>query len=67
MQRSLFVTGNVGALRALRALAPEARIGLTWTGPDRPPPLFQELGAEFWNPEFHWSHPSGSPPCTHSD
>jgi glycerophosphoryl diester phosphodiesterase len=54
MGRSLFVTGNVEALRALRALAPEARIGLTWTRAEPPSPsLLQELGAEFWNPEFH--------------
>jgi glycerophosphoryl diester phosphodiesterase len=54
MGRSLFVTGNVDALRALRALAPEARIGLTWTGSEPPSPtLLGALGAEFWNPEFH--------------
>jgi glycerophosphoryl diester phosphodiesterase len=53
ISRSLFVTGNVGALRVLRAFAPEARIGLTWIEPE-PPPLsvLQELGAEFWNPAF---------------
>jgi glycerophosphoryl diester phosphodiesterase len=51
--RSLFVTGNVGALRVLRALAPEARIGLTWTKPKAPPlSLLRELRAEFWNPAF---------------
>ena len=51
--RSLFVTGNVGALRALRALAPEARIGLTWTELELPSvSLLQELEAEFWNPAF---------------
>jgi glycerophosphoryl diester phosphodiesterase len=53
MARSLFVTGNVDALRALRARSPEARIGLTWTRPDPPPvPLLHELGAEFFNPMF---------------
>ena len=53
MGRSLFVTGNVGALRRLRALAPEARIGLTWTDPEPPSAsLLYELGAEFWNPAF---------------
>lgn len=53
MERSLFVTGNVEALRVLRALAPEARIGLTW-GADVPVPvdLLDELGAEYWNPAF---------------
>jgi glycerophosphoryl diester phosphodiesterase len=53
MGRSLFVTGNVGALRRLRALAPEARVGLTWTDPELPSPfLLHELEAEFWNPAF---------------
>jgi glycerophosphoryl diester phosphodiesterase len=53
MARALFVTGNVAALRRLRALAPEARIGLTWI--EQKPPgagLLEELGAEFWNPMF---------------
>jgi glycerophosphoryl diester phosphodiesterase len=53
MERALFVTGNVGALRRLRELAPEARIGLTWIEPEPPPPaLLHELGAEYWNPMF---------------
>lgn len=53
MDRSLFVSGNVKALRRLRELAPEARIGLTWIEPDPPPPtLLQELDAEYWNPMF---------------
>jgi len=53
MARSLFVTWNVEALRALRARAPEARIGLTWIEPEPPEPtLLGELGAEFWNPMF---------------
>jgi glycerophosphoryl diester phosphodiesterase len=53
MGRSLFVSGNVGALRLLRSLAPEARIGLTWVEPEPPPPsLLAELGAEYWNPMF---------------
>jgi glycerophosphoryl diester phosphodiesterase len=53
MRRSLFVTGNVEALRALRRSAPEARIGLTWTneGP-APIELLESLGAEYWNPTF---------------
>jgi glycerophosphoryl diester phosphodiesterase len=51
--RCLFVTGNVGALRALRAMAPEARLGLTWVQAEPPPSaLLVELGAEFWNPMF---------------
>jgi glycerophosphoryl diester phosphodiesterase len=53
MARALFVTGDVGALRHLRHLAPDARIGLTWVKQDPPPPtLLQELGAEYWNPMF---------------
>lgn len=53
MDRALFVTGNVAALRHLRHLAPEARIGLTWVEREPPPPaLLGELGAEYWNPMF---------------
>ena len=53
LERSLFVTGNVAALRQLRALSPEARIGLTWTDGEEPPlALLEELGAEYWNPWF---------------
>jgi glycerophosphoryl diester phosphodiesterase len=51
--RCLFVTGNVNALRVLRALAPEGRLGLTWVRSEPPPAaLLLELGAEFWNPMF---------------
>ncbi len=51
MGRSLFVTGNVSALRLVRDLAPEARIGVTWIEAGDPPlGLLEELGAEFWNP-----------------
>jgi glycerophosphoryl diester phosphodiesterase len=54
LERSLFVTGNVDALRALRRLCDDARIGLTWTeGADPPAGLLDELGAEYWNPMFH--------------
>jgi glycerophosphoryl diester phosphodiesterase len=53
MDRSLFVTGNIEALRVLRALAPEARIGVTWVEPGPPPEsILEELGAEYWNPIF---------------
>jgi len=53
MERALFVTGNVRALRRLRELAPEARLGLTWIEPEPPEPaLLQELDAEYWNPTF---------------
>jgi glycerophosphoryl diester phosphodiesterase len=51
LARSLFVTGNVEALRQLRARSPEARLGLTWTEGGEPPlALLEELGAEYWNP-----------------
>jgi glycerophosphoryl diester phosphodiesterase/MFS family permease len=53
LDRSLFVTGNVDALRLLRGLSAEARIGLTWVeGPTPPLELLAELGAEYWNPWF---------------
>jgi glycerophosphoryl diester phosphodiesterase len=53
LDRSLFVTGNVAALRQLRSLSGEARIGLTWTEGEEPPlELLEELGAEYWNPWF---------------
>jgi glycerophosphoryl diester phosphodiesterase len=53
MARALFVTGNVAALRRLRGLAADARIGLTWVEQESPPlALLQELGAEYWNPMF---------------
>ena len=53
LERSLFVTGNVEALRLLRGLSGEARIGLTWLeGPEPPAGLLRELGAEYWNPMF---------------
>jgi len=53
MARSLFVSGNVGALRLLRSHAPEARVGLTWVKPEPPPfALLEELEAEYWNPMF---------------
>ena len=53
LERSLFVTGNIGALRMLRGLSTEARIGLTWVEDSTPPlPLLEDLGAEYWNPMF---------------
>jgi glycerophosphoryl diester phosphodiesterase len=53
LERCLFVTGNVAALRLLRGLSGGARIGLTWTeGADPPLRLLDELGAEYWNPMF---------------
>ena len=60
LDRSLFVTGNVEALRQLRALSAEARLGLTWTeGRDPPLSLLAELGAEYWNPMFGFVTPDG--------
>lgn len=53
LERSLFVTGNVDALRTLRTRSAVARIGLTWTdGADPPLGLLEELGAECWNPVY---------------
>jgi glycerophosphoryl diester phosphodiesterase len=53
LARSLFVTGNVEALRQLRARSAEARLGLTWTEGEEPPlAQLDELGAEYWNPMF---------------
>jgi hypothetical protein len=51
LDRCRFVTGNVEALRRLRALSSEARPGLTWVEGARPPlALLAELSAEYWNP-----------------
>jgi glycerophosphoryl diester phosphodiesterase len=51
LERSLFVTDNVPALRLLRGLSGEARLGLTWTeAGDVPVTLLEELKAEYWNP-----------------
>jgi glycerophosphoryl diester phosphodiesterase len=59
MERSLFVTGHVAALRKLRSLSPDARIGLTWVESAPPPPsLLHELVAEFWNPMFRLATPA---------
>ena len=53
LDRTLFVTGNVEALRQLRSLSPAARIGLTWIDGTEPPlALLDELAAEYWNPMF---------------
>jgi glycerophosphoryl diester phosphodiesterase len=60
LDRSLFVTGNVEALRLLRRLSHDARIGLTWTeGAEPPAGLLDELGAEYWNPMFQLVTPAG--------
>ena len=53
LDRCLFVTGNIAALRLLRGLSGRARLGLTWTeGTDPPLALLEELDAEYWNPMF---------------
>jgi glycerophosphoryl diester phosphodiesterase len=60
LERSLFVTGNVEALRLLRHLSADARIGLTWVqGTEPPAELLQELDAEYWNPMFDLVTPGG--------
>jgi glycerophosphoryl diester phosphodiesterase len=57
LERSLFVTGNVPALRMLRGLSAEARLGLTWTDEgDVPVALLRELRAEYWNPMSMLAH-----------
>lgn len=49
--RCLFVSGHLEALARVRALAPEARIGVTWTAEEQPAPaVLAGLGAECWNP-----------------
>jgi glycerophosphoryl diester phosphodiesterase len=58
--RSLFVSGNVEGLRALRSGSADARLGLTWTEGTSPPlDLLDELGAECWNPMFPLVTPEG--------
>jgi glycerophosphoryl diester phosphodiesterase len=60
LDRSLFVTGNVEALRLLRGLSTGARIGLTWVETSSPPlDLLEDLGAEYWNPMFGLVTPEG--------
>ena len=60
LDRCLFVTGNVEALRLLRGLSGRARLGLTWTeGADPPLDLLDELGAEFWNPMYSFVSAEG--------
>jgi glycerophosphoryl diester phosphodiesterase len=47
----LFSGGNVAGHRRVRALAPSARIALTWTDRELPPAtLLEELGIEYFNP-----------------
>jgi glycerophosphoryl diester phosphodiesterase len=49
--RVLFAGGNIEGHRRLRALAPAARIALTWTERELPPvALLEELGIKYFNP-----------------
>jgi glycerophosphoryl diester phosphodiesterase len=51
LDRVLFAGGNVAGHRRVRALAPAARIALTWTSHERcPDALLDELAVEFFNP-----------------
>ena len=51
--RVLFSGGNVEGHRRVRALAPAARIALTWTEGELPPSeLLEELGVEYFNPPW---------------
>jgi myo-inositol-1(or 4)-monophosphatase len=60
LERSLFVTGNVEALRLLRGASAEARIGLPRVEGTEPPfALLAELRAECWNPMFAFVTPAG--------
>ena len=60
LDRSLFVTGNVAALRMLRELSAEARIGLTWVdGAGASAGAAEELAAAYWNPMFGLVTPEG--------
>jgi len=53
LDRCLFVTEDIAALRQLRRLEPSARLGVTWTNPVAPEPkLLSELNAAFFNPMF---------------
>lgn len=55
LERVLFSGGNVAGHRRIRALAPTARIALTWTEREPPPlALLEELGVEYFNPP--WEH-----------
>ena len=53
LDRVLFSGGNVDGHRRVRALAPAARIALTWTDGESPPvTLLEELGIEYFNPPW---------------
>jgi myo-inositol-1(or 4)-monophosphatase len=60
LDRSLFVTGNIEALRMLRELSGTARVGVTWTEGSEPPlELLADLRAEYWNPMYAFVTPEG--------
>ena len=53
LDRVLFAGGNVEGHRRIRELAPRARIALTWTEREPPPPaLLEQLGIEYFNPPW---------------
>jgi len=53
LERVLFSGGNVSGHRRIRALAPAARIALTWTDREPPPAaLLEELVVEYFNPPW---------------
>ena len=53
LDRCVFAGDAFDGHRRIRALHPTARIALTWNRADRDPePLLDELGAEFFNPDF---------------
>jgi glycerophosphoryl diester phosphodiesterase len=53
LDRVLFSGENVGGHRRVRALAPAARIALTWSRREQPPfSLLEELGVEYFNPPW---------------
>jgi myo-inositol-1(or 4)-monophosphatase len=53
LERVLFSGGKVAGHRRIRALAPAARIALTWTDREPPPAaLLEELVVEYFNPPW---------------
>lgn len=53
LDRVLFSGENVEGHRRIRALAPAARIALTWTRREPPPAaLLEELAVEYFNPPY---------------
>jgi glycerophosphoryl diester phosphodiesterase len=58
LDRCLFSGGNVGGHRRIRELEPDARMALTWTREERPPPqLLDDLQIEFFNPPYQLVEP----------